>query len=247
MTVEFIYDSNCPHVNTARANLLQAFGAAHVEVKWTEWERSSSDAPLHARSFGSPAVLVNGRDVAGELPRKAADYCRLYRAADGGQTGAPPAKTIERALLSAGGPDRSTWTKSLAVASGIMVALLPKLSCPMCWPAYAGLLTTLGLGFLLSGRYLFGVTAAFLVISVAALAFRNRERRGIAPALVGLAGAAVVLFGKFQFDSINSTYAGLAILISASLWNSWPQRSTEPCPQCAPRGDDLIQLSAKGR
>ncbi len=128
-----------------------------------------------------------------------------------------------------------------------MVALLPKLSCPMCWPAYAGLLTALGLGFLMSGRYLFAVTAVFLVISVGALAFRNRERRGIAPALVGLTGAVVVLFGKFQFEWINAMYAGLAILISASLWNSWPQRSTEPCRQCAPNGDDLIQLSAKGR
>jgi len=117
----------------------------------------------------------------------------------------------------------------------------------MCWPAYAGLLTTLGLGFLISERYLFGVTAGFLLVSVAALAFRSRERRGIAPAVLGLAAAAAVLIGKFQFESMTAMYAGLAILIAASLWNSWPRRSTESCPQCAPSGDDLIQLSAKGR
>jgi hypothetical protein len=99
----------------------------------------------------------------------------------------------------------------------------------------------------MSERYLFGVTAAFLLISVGALALRSRERRGSAPALLGVTGAAVVLIGKFQFESMNAMYAGLAILIAASLWNSWPRRSTKSCPQCAPRGDELIQLSVKGR
>ena len=138
-----------------------------------------------------------------------------------------------------------TWKRAAAFVPGVGVALLPKLTCPMCWPAYAGLLTTLGLGFLMSERYLFRVTAVFLLISVGALAFRYQERRGIAPAVLGLAGAAVVLIGKFQFESIVAMYAGLSVLIAASLWNSWPQRSTESCPQCAHSGDDLIQLRAK--
>lgn len=55
-----------------------------------------------------------------------------------------------------------TWKRAAAFLPGIGVSLLPKLTRPMCWPAYAGLLTTLGLGFLMSGRYLFGVTVVFL-------------------------------------------------------------------------------------
>src|SRR5216683_1611075 len=90
-----------------------------------------------------------------------------------------------------------TWKRAVAVLPGVGVSLLPKLTCPMCWPAYAGLLTTLGLGFLISERYLFGVTAAFLLVSVGALAFRARERRGYGPSALGFAGTAVVLFGKF--------------------------------------------------
>ena len=140
-----------------------------------------------------------------------------------------------------------TWKRAAAFLPGLGVALLPKLTCPMCWPAYAGLLTTLGLGFLLSERYLFGVTALFLLISVGALAFRYRERRGIVPAVLGLSGAAAVLIGKFHFESIAAMYTGLSVLIAASLWNSWPKRSTQSCPQCAPGGDELIQLSAQGR
>ena len=140
-----------------------------------------------------------------------------------------------------------TWKRAAAILPGVGVSLLPKLTCPICWPAYAGVLTTLGLGFLMSERYLFGLTVAFLLISVGALAFRSQERRSIAPSIVGLTGIAMVLMGKFRFESMNVMYAGLVILIAASLWNSWPQRLAEPCPQCAPSGDELIQLSAKGK
>lgn len=138
-----------------------------------------------------------------------------------------------------------TWKGAAAFVPGVGVALLPKLTCPMCWPAYAGLLTTLGLGCLLSERYLFGVTAVFLLLSVGALAFRSRERRGSRPAVLGLAGAGIILAGKFQFGSIAAMYAGLGVLVAASIWNSWPKRSTQSCPQCAPCGGELIQVSAK--
>jgi mercuric ion transport protein len=140
-----------------------------------------------------------------------------------------------------------TWKRAAAVLPGVGVSLLPKLTCPMCWPAYAGLLTTLGLGFLISERYLFGITAAFLLVSVGALAFRARERRGYPPSIFGLTGAALVLFGKFHSASISTMYAGLGLLIAASLWNSWPRRPAESCPQCATGGDEVIQLSAKER
>ena len=131
-----------------------------------------------------------------------------------------------------------TWKRFAAVLPGVGASLLPKLTCPLCWPAYAGLLTTLGLGFLMSERYLFGITTIFLIVSVTALAFRYRDRRGITPALLGLAGAAAVLAGKFRFDSMPAMYAGLGVLIAASFWNSWPRKST---------GDELVQLSIKGR
>lgn len=131
-----------------------------------------------------------------------------------------------------------TWKRFAAVLPGVGASLLPKLTCPLCWPAYAGLLTTLGLGFLISERYLFGVTTVFLVVAVGALAFRHRERRGVAPAILGLAGAAGVLIGKFRLESMAATYAGLSVLIAASLWNSWPRGST---------GDKLVRLHVNRR
>ena len=93
---------------------------------------------------------------------------------------------------------------------------------------------------LISERYLFGVTAVFLLASVGALAYRYRERRGLLPAALGLAGAAMVLAAKFKFESMPAMYTGLLVLIASSIWNSWPQRLTK---------DRLVQLSVnlKGR
>src|SRR5882724_10859027 len=90
-----------------------------------------------------------------------------------------------------------TWKRAVDVLPGVGVSLLPKLGCPMCWPAYAGLLSTLGLGFLISERYLLFVTSAFLLTSVLSLAFRAQHRRGYGPALVGILAAAAVVLGKF--------------------------------------------------
>ena len=111
---------------------------------------------------------------------------------------------------------------------GVGVSLLPKLACPFCWPAYAGLLSSVGLGFLISTKYLLPVTAAFLVLSVGALAFRARGRHGSGPFALGLFAAAGVLAGKFWWESNPAIYAAVGFLVIASVWNAWPVRMAEP-------------------
>ena len=138
-----------------------------------------------------------------------------------------------------------TWSRAAGVLPGIGVSLMPKLICPLCWPAYAGLLSTVGLGFLINSRNLMVVTATFLIIAVSALAFRARKRRGYGPAVVGLAASALILAGKFYQESPATMYAGLALLIAASLWNSWPARPAAACPPCAPGGNEFIQLQGR--
>lgn len=139
-----------------------------------------------------------------------------------------------------------TWRRTIAVLPGIGVSLLPKLTCPLCWPAYAALLTTLGLGFLISARYLFVVTTGFLLISVAALAFRAGHRRGYGPAALGILASAIVLLGKFSMESNAVMYSGLAVLVIAYVWNTWPRRfAAGRCPQCVPSDNGLTTLNAQ--
>jgi hypothetical protein len=106
-------------------------------------------------------------------------------------------------------------------------ALLPKLTCPVCWPAYAALLSALGVSFIDYTPYLLPLTLVFLVVTLAILA--RRPRRGYAPLALGLIAAAAMLIGKFGFDSEIATYAGVALLVGASVWNAWPGKSALRC------------------
>jgi len=112
--------------------------------------------------------------------------------------------------------------------------MLPKLACPACWPAYAGLLSSVGLGFLMSTAYLLPLTAAFLFLAVAALVFRANKRRGYGPFVVGLVAGSAALLGKFAWESKLTMYSALGLLVVASLWNAWPLRDSEAaiCPEC---------------
>jgi mercuric ion transport protein len=130
------------------------------------------------------------------------------------------------------------WRRTLAVLPGVGVSLLPKLACPMCWPAYAGLLSTFGLGFLVSTTYLLPLTAFLLAIAVAALAYRSNRRRGHWPVLLGVVAACGIIGGKFWLESDALSYSGVIVLTGASLWNSWA-----PSPRIAE--NDLIQISGE--
>lgn len=260
--VELIYDGDCPNVTEARAQLLRAFAEAGAEPRWQEWRGDDPDAPPHARGHGSPTILVDGRDVAesaetpAEEPRladpadpagaapaageHAAPCCRLYRRPDGSVAGVPGVETIVAALRAqapaAAAPAGSAaggWTLGLATLPGIGAAILPKVACPACWPAYAGFASAVGLGFLLDETYLLPLTVVFLAIAAGALAFRASRRRGYGPFVLGLAAAAMVLVGKFSFESDPGMYAGLALLVTASIWNGWPRRrASVACPAC---------------
>jgi len=115
------------------------------------------------------------------------------------------------------------WKQGLLSLPGIGLSALPKLACPICWPAYAGLLSSLGLGFLVYAAYLLPLTIAFLALALAALAFGAKNRRGLGPFLIGLAAAMGILLGKFVWESNATIYAGVGMLVVASVWNAWPR------------------------
>jgi hypothetical protein len=140
-----------------------------------------------------------------------------------------------------------TWKQGLLALPGVGVSLLPKLACPMCWPAYAGLLSSIGLGFLVSTVYLLPLTAGLLVIALGAMAFRASKRRGYSPFLIGLFGSAGVLLGKFVWDSNAAMYGAVGLLVLASFWNAWPRHvkpnSVAICPRCYEENSELNQRS----
>lgn len=139
-----------------------------------------------------------------------------------------------------------TFKQTIAALPGIGISLLPKLICPACWPAYAGILSALGLGFLISAKYLLPLTAGFLAITAFALGYHASRRHGYSPLWLGLVAAAVILTGKFYFDVTQATYTGVGILVAASVWNSWPPRAAAAPSCCVPAGAGSTQRNPQG-
>lgn len=237
-TVELIYDSGCPNIEAARQQLRRAFQELGQPPAWQEWDRRAPSSPAHARRYGSPTILVDGKDVSGASSSDGADCCRVYRSEHDSLQKVPSVESIISSLRNApsstGTGSRRSW---LAVIPAVGVAMLPKLACPACWPAYAGLLSSIGLGFVMDTTYLLPLTVGFLMVAVGALGFRARNRRGFGPLATGLVAGLIVVVGKFYFESDPAMYGGIALLIAASVWNTWPKRSKKKsCPACVQAG-----------
>ena len=117
---------------------------------------------------------------------------------------------------------RRRWRVGWLTAPGIGIALLPKLTCPLCWPFYAGIVSSVGLGFLISTEYLLPLTIALLILALGVLAYHAKQRRGYGPFVVGIFGAVALLIGKFGLESNSVMFTGIVVLVMASAWNMWP-------------------------
>lgn len=236
--VELIYSGDCPHVEKARQHLTDALTRTKHAARWREWRLGSAQSPERIRGYGSPTILVNGQDVAGEQPTMA-PACRVYVHGDGQMQGVPSVEMIAAALVAADqesdtATDGRGRSLKFATLPAIVTAFLPKVACPACWPLYAGVLSAMGLGYLLDRAYLLPLTVVFLVVAVGALAYRGGHRRGYGPAALGIIAAMLVLLSKFSFDTEPAMYTGIALLIGASVWNAWPpRRQATSCSTCA--------------
>ncbi len=95
MTIELIYFAGCPNIEKARESIKSACKKAGISEKWKEIDQNASDAPDYVDGYGSPTILVNGKDVAGgKADCCATGNCRIYP----DMTGVPSAELILTAL-----------------------------------------------------------------------------------------------------------------------------------------------------
>jgi hypothetical protein len=138
--------------------------------------------------------------------------------------------------------DQQTSKLGLLAIPGAMVSLLPILACALCWPAYAALISSLGLGFLGSSTYLLPLTAVLLAVGVAGFGLQIRTK-GYGPLVLGLVSVAAIVPGKFLVGSSLLTYGGVAVLVAASMWSLLPRRSSDSvsCSACAAADESTLQ------
>jgi mercuric ion transport protein len=130
--VELVYNVGCPNVDRARESLLQACARAGVAPSWVEWGRKLPESPAHIRGYGSPTILVDGKDVAGAEPSQREGACRLYPDGATGFGGIPSVDQIVAALMREGQATETRgarvpfgWRRLLAIMPGVGASLLP--------------------------------------------------------------------------------------------------------------------------
>ena len=96
-TTELIYFLGCPNVDEARAQLERAFTEARLAPCWVEYQTDDPALPEYARGYGSPTILVEGRDVSGGDGGSAVT-CRLYVDDAGRRATVPSLASIVTAL-----------------------------------------------------------------------------------------------------------------------------------------------------
>jgi hypothetical protein len=236
MIVELIYDADCPNVPDTRSQLIKAFTQTGVSARWKEWERGSPDTPEYARAYGSPTILVDGKDIAGVTPTAGTRACRVYSDGRGKLGRTPSIEAICAVLLDAARrkkPPAGRWQAAVASFPAIGTAFLPKLTCPLCFPAYAAILSALGIEFVNYTPYLLPLTAVFLAVAISVLALQARRTGNVIPLVLGIVASLIVLFAKFGLESDSLTTGGIIMLVAAIfLGNRTKSTAIASCPAC---------------
>lgn len=226
MKIELIFDHECPNVEATRINLRTALDGLGLSLNWIEIDRENGESPAYARRYGSPTVLVNGKDVYCIDSENEGNCCRVYLSC-GVLSGAPPAEIISDVLEAQLKNDQTLGFSAICSSFlGSLAALLPALSCPACWPAYAGLLSSLGIGFLDYSPILTPIVVLLIVTSLFCI-WRQTDRHIRAPQfLLGLLGGVLIVLSRLREINSGILYLGIILLVSASAWTTAVANST---------------------
>jgi hypothetical protein len=113
-----------------------------------------------------------------------------------------------------------------------LFAFAPK--CPICFLAYFGIFGVATSAASAYHTWLPPITGFWLALTIAMLAIQRRGKRRYGPALLGFAGAVLLMGGKFLVGGQVMIFAGVVALLAAAVWRSRIQQPvvTEECSQC---------------
>jgi len=66
MKAQLVTFPGCPNIDAAREVLTKALEEAGLPVAIEDIDATSDDCPEELRAWGSPTILIDGRDVGGE-------------------------------------------------------------------------------------------------------------------------------------------------------------------------------------
>lgn len=102
----------------------------------------------------------------------------------------------------------------LPLLPALAIAVIPK--CPLCWAAWLGVATTLGLGRIGYQPWLLPAMAVFLGVVLTTLVWRDWRRRQFAISILLILGGSLVIAGRLALEHPPTLYAGIAILFAVA-------------------------------
>ena len=137
MKVQLLYFDGCPHAAGARSAVREALAADALDVAIEEIDVQDPAAPAWARGWGSPTILIDGKDIGGGQP-STAPSCRLYAG------GAPTVELVRRAIAAAGRSSQGGRV-ALSLVGAITAAVAASACCLV--PAVLALVGASSVGF----------------------------------------------------------------------------------------------------
>jgi copper chaperone CopZ len=120
--IHLLHFHGCPNVDAARAALRAAITEERLDVTVEEIDVEDPAAPAWARGWGSPTILVDGKDVAGQ-EASASSACRLYAG------GAPAIATIQASIARARGAEPANPPVALPMIGAVTLAVAASACC----------------------------------------------------------------------------------------------------------------------
>jgi mercuric ion transport protein len=160
MKIQLLYFEGCPNLEPARAALRDALVAEQIDQAVEEIDVESPTAPESLRGWGSPTILIDGKDVTGAA-RTTGSSCRLYA------NGAPTVDEIRARLAAAGrAPAGSSGRATLSMLGAITAAIAASACCLV--PAVLAIVGLSGTGFgaALAPYRLYFLTATGIALGV---------------------------------------------------------------------------------
>ncbi|MGE4107351.1 MAG: MerC family mercury resistance protein [Bacteriovoracia bacterium] len=217
--LKLLYFEGCPNAEGIRKILVNS-GHEFEEIRQDDL---SSQDPL--KQYSSP-TLLKGNDLIFGTPTGAAGGCSLQ---------IPLAKEllakIEKSRL-----DSPTKGTNLVTSSGSLGSILTVILCPVCKPAIALLLSSLGLGFVIQEAALQKILIVFLSLMILGLLWSYwKIHKNFAPVLVGFLMAVGLYISRYMYfgDAINTVlmYGSIGGLVAVSIWNLFLKRPVS-CETC---------------
>lgn len=223
-SITMVYFDGCPEAKHVRAALLSA-GVFGFKVVLQD------DLPINdpLRKLSSPSVLKGDELIYGVKTDGEVASCTF-----------DPANYLNYASLT----KRFTELKSIhsnkkhkfKALLGTGFSALLVLKCPACIPGLVAILTTLGLGFIITPTVLKSILIIMLLITLITLLVSClKTHRNYYPLALGGIFSIMLYTGRFSnFESINNEYLiyiSIGGLLAASLWD-WHLKTRKACSAC---------------